>query len=90
MARTIDEIITAMQDNADFEEVGSLTKARAFVTAAREYLILAPNSSADQGSSMTINAAQIEAQLRRAQAYAAQQSPGSAVRHFQFDQHFRG
>ena len=90
MARTIEQIIEAMQDNADFEEVESLVKAKAFVTAAREYLVVAPNSASDQGSSLTINAAQIEGQLRRAQAYVAAKSPGKGTRFLGFDSSFRG
>jgi len=90
MARTIDEIITALQDNADFEEVGSVAKAKAFVTAAREYLILAPNTAADQGSSMSINADHIERQLQRAQTYIAANAGGGGVRFLGVSRTFRG
>ena len=51
MAATIDEILDALSDNADFEEVGSVARARSFITAARRFLSL-PSSQSDQGSSL--------------------------------------
>lgn len=78
MPSTIDEIYDALDTNADFEETGSVTKAKAFITAATRYLVLSPNSQSDQGSSLTINAAQIEALLQRARAFVAASSSSSA------------
>lgn len=87
MPATLDEVIDDLLDNADFEETQSLTKAKAFVTAAKRYLILAPASSSDQGSSLSINASQVHDMLRRAQAYvaaSASSSTGSSVRYIGF------
>lgn len=86
MPATLDEVIDDLLDNADFEEAASLTKAKAFVTAAKRYLILAPASSSDQGSSLSINASQVHEMLRRAQSYVAVAggSSGSSVRYIGF------
>lgn len=65
----IPTIITALCDNADFEEVDSLTKAQAFVTAATRYLILSPQSSSGEGVSMSLSVAQIENLLTRARMF---------------------
>lgn len=78
MAATIDEIFDALSDNADFEETGSVTKAKAFITAATRYLVLSPNSQSDQGSSLTINAGQIESLLQRARAFVTSNTSSTA------------
>jgi hypothetical protein len=79
MAATLDEIIDDLLDNADFEETASLTKAKAFVTAAKRYLILCPASAADQSSSQSINATQVHDLLKRAQAYVTSVGGGGAA-----------
>lgn len=71
---TIDEIYESLVDYADFEEVASLSRAKAFITAAKRYLIAAPQSQSDQGSSVTLSVAQIEAMLHRAEEFVAGQS----------------
>lgn len=78
MADSLDTIQTALLDNAGFEETGSLSEAKAFITAAKRFLIIAPASSADQGSSLTMNSAQIMDLLKRAQAYVAANDTSSA------------
>jgi len=86
MAATLNEIIDSLLDNADFEEASSLVKAKAFVTAAKRYLILCPASAADLGSSQAINAIQVHDLLRRAQAFVAAigGESGSSVRYLGF------
>jgi hypothetical protein len=64
----------AMWDNADFEEVGSVAKARAYITAATRYINHTPESASDQGSSLSINKASIRENIRRAQAFIAANS----------------
>lgn len=66
---TLDQVITALTTNADFEEVGSVAKAKAFVTAAKRWLILAPASASKEGSSLSMNPQQVENLLKRAQDY---------------------
>lgn len=93
MAATIDQVIDALLDNADFEESGSVSKANTFVTAANRYLILTPASQSDQGSSMAMGLAQIQALLARAQAYIKANDTDSAtssrVRFLTFTEGFR-
>ncbi|MEM1224602.1 MAG: hypothetical protein AAGJ40_02835 [Planctomycetota bacterium] len=69
MATTLDEVYESLDANADFEEVGSVAKAKAFATAATKFLFLSPQSQADQGSSMTISVQQVENLLHRARAF---------------------
>ena len=78
MAITIDTVIDNLLDNADFEETASVTKARAFITAATQFLILSPQSQSDQGSSLTMSVAQIENLLKRARGYVEKNATDSA------------
>jgi hypothetical protein len=81
MAATIDQVIDALLDNADFEAVNSVSKANAFVTAAVRYFILVPSSQSDQGSSMAISTATVENLLTRARLFvAANRTPSGSVR----------
>lgn len=93
MAATIDEVIDALLDNADFEESDSLTKARTFITAANRYFILTPANQADQGSSMAMGLTQIQALLNRATAFvknsAATSVQNSSVRFLSVSEGFR-
>lgn len=79
MAATIDEVIDALSDNADFEEVGSVAKARAFITAANRFLILTPSSQSDQGSSLSMGLPQVQSLLASARAYVTQADNSSAA-----------
>lgn len=79
MAATIDEVIDALSDNADFEEVGSVAKARAFITAANRFLILTPSSQSDQGSSLSMGLPQVQSLLASARAYVTQADQSSAM-----------
>ena len=76
MSATIDEVIDALVDNANFEEVSSVAKASAFVTAATRFLILSPQSQADQGSSLSMSVQQIENLLVRARSYVEANTAG--------------
>lgn len=78
MAATIDEVFDALLDNADFEEVGSVTKAKAFETAAVRYLFYAPQGMSDQGSSLTQSVQQIENLLNRARSYIKENATATA------------
>lgn len=69
MACRIEEVIDALVDNADFEEVGSVAKAKAYVTAATRFFILSPEQQAHQGSMMKASVEQIERTLHRAQQF---------------------
>lgn len=79
MAVTIDTVIDNLLDNADFEESASVAKARAFITAATQFLILSPQSQSDQGSSLTMSVQQIENLLKRARSFVEQTDTSSAT-----------
>jgi hypothetical protein len=90
MAATIDQVIDALLDNADFEESLSVTKAQLFSTAAKRFLILSPQSQSDQGSSLTMSPATIENLMHRALEFiAANRVPSSVVRFLSVSEGFR-
>ncbi len=66
---TVEQIEQTLLDNADFEEADSVTKAKAFVTSAKRWLILRPNSASHQGNSLSLNAGQVESMMVRAQDF---------------------
>ena len=89
-APTIDDVIDALLDNADFEESISVSKAQAFATAAKRFLILSPQSQSDQGSSLTMSPATIENLMHRALEFiAANRVPSSVVRFLSVGGDFR-
>ena len=84
MAATIDEILDALSDNADFEEVGSVARARSFITAARRFLSL-PSSQSDQGSSLVYTPQVVQQEMAIARQYvAANQTPTAATSQVRF------
>ncbi len=90
MAATIDEVIDALLDNADFEESISVSKAQAFITAAVRYFILTPQSQSDQGSAMSISPQTIENLLNRARNFVAvNRTPSSSVKFLSVSEGFR-
>ncbi len=91
---TFSDAETALLANADFEEVGSVSKAKAFVSAANAWMILCPDSSANQSSSLTIGKAYVENLLNRARSFITANDTASAaksrVRFLGADIGFRG
>ena len=73
----IADIETDLLDYADFEEVGSVARARLFITAANRWLILRADSASNQSSSMTIGKSFVENILKRAQDYVSQNATTS-------------
>lgn len=69
-AATVTEILDALNDYADYEEVGSVARARLYVTAARRFLQL-PTSSAEQGSSLGYTPEMIQNEIALARSYIA-------------------
>lgn len=67
----IADIEADLLDYADFEEVGSVGRARLFITAAKRWLILSADSASNQGSSMTIGKSFVESMMKRATEYVA-------------------
>lgn len=85
----IADIEADVLDYADFEEVGSVARARSFVTAANRWLILRAESASNQSSSMSIGKGHVEGILRRAQAYVQANSSMGDVRFLQPGGFFR-
>lgn len=88
---SLDQILDDVLEYADFEEVGSASRAKSFVTAAKRYLLISPNTQSDQGSSLTISADQIQNLLRRAEQYVDRNSrnSGAGVRFLSAAEGFR-
>lgn len=84
MATTIDSVIDELIDTADFEEVSSVTKAKAFISAANRYFILSPQQQSDEGSSLTMNSQQIENLLKRARYYVEVNATGRSSTNVKF------
>lgn len=76
-------------DNADYDVTSSVTKARAFVTAARQWLILSPQSSSNQSSSMSWDTATIRDMMAGANSFIAINA-ASSVRNLSVGSGWRG
>jgi hypothetical protein len=69
---TLDEVITSLVDNADFEEANSVSKARSFHTAAIRYFILAPKEARDsEGHSQAMSPEFVQQMQERAVSFIA-------------------
>lgn len=67
----IADIESDLLEYADFEEVASVQRAKLFITAAKRWLILRPDSASNQSSSLSVGKSFVETMLTRAQAYVA-------------------
>jgi len=67
----IADIETDLLEYADFEEVGSVSRAKLFATAAKRWLILRAESASNQSSSLSIGKAFVQDMLKRAQDFIA-------------------
>jgi hypothetical protein len=65
----IADIEADLIEYADFEEVGSVARAKLFITAAKRWLILRPESASNQSSSLSIGKDSVQELMRRAQDY---------------------
>ena len=92
MAATVDEILDALLDYADYEEVGSVARARTYLTACRRFLSL-PASQSDQGSSLGYTPQYVQGELDFARRYIAANdtatNSSSSVRFLSASQGFR-
>jgi len=91
-AATLTEILDAINDFSDYEEVGSVQRARSYVTAARRFLQL-PSTSSDQSSALGYTPQLIQAEIATARAFidanANLSSGSSAVRFLSASEGFR-
>lgn len=94
MPTTIDTVIDQLTDNADFAATSDVAKAKLFLTAAIQYLILSPASQSDQGTSMSIAPETIRALMNQAKqlvdaAGTVTSASGASVRFLSAKQGFR-
>ena len=91
-AATLDQILDALNDFSDYEEVGSVSRARSYVTAARRFLQL-PSTSSDRGSALGYTPELIQAEIAVARAFidanTSTSSGSSAVRFLSASEGFR-
>lgn len=90
----IADIESDLLEYADFEEVGSVSRARLFITAAKRWLILRAESASNQSSSLSIGKSFVETMMKRAQNYVvanggSANNGGGSVR-FLSAENFRG
>ena len=71
MANDFETIQTALLEYSDYEETGSVARAKLYITAAKKWLNLVAGSSSNQSSSMTFNTQQIHEELKHARAFVA-------------------
>lgn len=67
-AETVANILDNLNDYSDYEEQGSVARAKSFITAATRFLGL-PANQTDQGSSLGYSPASVEKLLEYARAY---------------------
>lgn len=72
-----DDVNDALLEYSDYRETGSLSRAKAYVTAATRWLAFA-GSSSNQGSSLSMNVQQIADELKEAKAFVAANTAGQA------------
>jgi hypothetical protein len=93
MLYTLEDIEEGLEENADFEEVGSVSKAKAFITWMNRWLIRRPDSASNGASSLSINKGAMLDLLKRAQAFVSatptDSASGANVKFLSFRDDFR-
>ena len=83
---TVTAASAAVLLNMDFEEVASVSKAKAFISAAKAWLFLTPESASDSSSAVTVGRDQLRKDISRAQDYVdafdIDSAAGSKVSYF--------
>lgn len=79
MAYDLLEVQHLVVEHADFEEVNSVSRAKLFVTNAKRWLILCPESSSNQSSSMSMSKATVLELLKRAENFIAANDTSSSA-----------
>ena len=67
-AASLSDILDNLNDYSDYEEVGSVSRAKSFITAAKRFLQL-PSSQSDQGSALGYTHDSIQKELQYARNY---------------------
>jgi hypothetical protein len=71
VAQTLESCHAAYLEFADYGEVGSVARARQFVTACRRLLLLLPKSGGHAGAQLSLNPELVAGELARAQSWLA-------------------
>jgi len=87
---TIATLIDDLEAALDYEETGSLSKAKTVVTIVNKLIVRRPQSSGRDGSSISYDVNQLRQLRDEARAYVSAKSRGSAVRFLGPAQGFRG
>lgn len=77
-AATITQILDDLNDYADYEALGSVSRAKSFITAAVRFLGT-PQSESDQGSSSSFSHDSVEKLLAHARHYVATNDTANAA-----------
>lgn len=80
------EVQAAYDDNASFEENGSVPQAQAFITACLLLLRRMPKMTNVDGQSVQFNADFVSQELQRARRFVAARSTGGSVRTWDMSQ----
>lgn len=77
---TLAEVKAAYADNAAYDELGSVPKAKAFVTACRLLIFLLPTAAGQGGETITLDKAGLLAEMSQAKAWLSLNDPASTQR----------
>lgn len=80
---TADEIAATLNEYADWSELGSLSRAKTWETAAVRFLALVPGSASDSGSAHAFNASILQAELDRCRRFISASSSRRPARRLQ-------
>ena len=90
-AATLDEILDALNDYSDYEEVDSLARAKSFLTAAKRFLQI-PSSQSHNSASHSYSQASVQEMMRHARLFVAQkqaQAGSGGIRNLGIGSDFR-
>jgi len=94
-ASTFDQVVASYKDNASYEEDGSVSKARAFVTACRLLIVMLPKRTrGPEDGELETDPTRLTKEMEEARQWIANNSSSSAssgaVRLPDFNDGFRG
>jgi len=87
---TISTVQTNLLANVDYAETNSVSKAKAFITACKQYRILFPTSSSNGGTSVGYDLNQVATMQAQAESFVrANSNPSGRVRFLSVSDDFR-
>lgn len=87
---SITTLVEDLETALDYEETGSLSKAKTVVTIVNKLIVRRPQSSGRDGSSISYDVNQLRQLRDEARAYVSAKSRGGSVRFLGPSQGFRG